>query len=233
VEPEPLIASLMELAEVLLRERTLGTNLALIAQAATETIPGCDGASIALSLRGRPATAAISTRVALEVDMVQYDTGEGPCLSALDSSRSVRIDAVETSDEFPHFAVGAGRLGVQSVLSVPAMRGDEVVGTLNLYSRNPGAFDDTSQTIGRVLAAEIAIAISRSPEYSAARNVTEQAQRDADDSADISVATGILMTTEECTAEQAAGLLQHAAPQDAQTLLQIAQRIIQQARHSR
>src|SRR5215213_3465155 len=134
----------MELSEILLRERALGTNLALIAQTATETIPGCDGASIALSLQGRPATAAISSRIALEVDMVQYDTGEGPCLTAFASSRSVRIDAVDTADEFPHFAVGAAGVGVQSVLSVPAMRGEEVVGTLNLYSRTPGAFDDTS-----------------------------------------------------------------------------------------
>jgi GAF domain-containing protein len=225
--------SLMELSEVLLRERTLGVNLALIAQAATETVTGCDGASIALSVQGRPATAAITTRVALEVDMVQYDTGEGPCLTALGSPRSVRIDAIETSEDFPHFAVGARKLGVQSVLSVPAMRGEDIVGTLNLYSRTPGAFDETSETIARVLAAQIAIAISRSPEYSAARNVTEQAQRDTDDNADISVATGILIATEDCTAEQAAGLLRHAANQDAQTVLQIAQRIIRQAKHSR
>src|SRR3954468_23772403 len=126
----------MELSEILLRERALGTNLARIAQTATETIPGCDGASIALSLQGRPATAAISTRVALEVDMVQYDTGEGPCLTAFGSSRSVRIDAVDISEDFPHFAVGAHAIGVQSVLSVPAIRGDDVVGTLNLYSRS-------------------------------------------------------------------------------------------------
>jgi AmiR/NasT family two-component response regulator len=89
------------------------------------------------------------------------------------------------------------------------------------------------ETVALVLAAQIAIAISRSPEYSAARNVTEQAQRDADDSTDISVATGILIATEQCTAEQAAGLLNHAATQDTQTVLHIAQRIIQQALHSR
>jgi hypothetical protein len=68
---DALIETLTKLSEVLLRENALGTNLAEIARTATETVPGCDGATIALSIRGKPATAAISSHVALEVDMVQ------------------------------------------------------------------------------------------------------------------------------------------------------------------
>jgi AmiR/NasT family two-component response regulator len=96
-----------------------------------------------------------------------------------------------------------------------------------------GLFDDTARSIAAVLAAQVAIVISRSPEFAAARNVAEQAQRDADDEAQVHLATGLLMVNEECTAEQAEGLLRQAADEDEQTILQIAQRILDQHRGTR
>ena len=83
-----------------------------------------------------------------------------------------------------------------------------------------------------MLATQVTIAVSRSPEFAAARDVVEQAQRDADDMSDVSVATGMLMANQSCTAEQAAGLLREAAEDDERTIVDIAQRIIQQHRTS-
>jgi GAF domain-containing protein len=229
---ENLVSALQALADVLLSQRTLGAALANIAEAATVSVPRCDAASIALSIEGRPASAAITARVALELDLVQYDKAEGPCLTAMKSMSAVRIDLVEQGDRFPHFAVAAQRLGVRSVLSLPATWGPEVVATLNLYSRT-GPFDESAETVAAVLAAQVAIAVSRSPEFAAARAVVEEAQRDVDDKATVDVATGLLMSNEGCTVEQAQGLLSHAATQDEQTIVQIAQRIIDQHDRSR
>ena len=119
-----------------------------------------------------------------------------------------------------------------SVLSIPATWGGEVVATLNLYSRS-GPFDETAGTIARLLAAQVAIAVSRSPEFAASRAVVEQGQRDAEDQANVNMATGLLMINEACTAEQAEGLLREAAANSEQTVLEIAQRIIEQHRHGR
>jgi len=212
--------------------RGIGTALANIAEAATVSVPRCDAASIALSIEGRPASAAITARVALELDLVQYDKDEGPCLTAMKSISAVRIDLVEEGDRFPHFAVAARRFGVRSVLSLPATLGPVVVATLNLYSRT-GPFDETAETVAAVLGAQVAIAVSRSPEFAAARVVVEEAQRDVDDRTTVDVATGLLMSNEACTVEQAQGLLSHAAAQDEQTVLQIARRIIDQHERSR
>lgn len=121
--------------EVLQRQRTLGGALADIAEAATSSVPGCDAASIAISIGGRAATAAITARVALELDLVQYDLDEGPCLTTYRTMSNLRIDLVEQSSSFPHFAVAAQARGVRGVLSIPATWGHDVVGTLNLYSR--------------------------------------------------------------------------------------------------
>src|SRR4051794_36952933 len=192
---EQLIGTLQELAQVLQDERTLGTALARIAEASTTSVPGCDAASVAISVEGRPSTAAITARVALELDLVQYDTDDGPCLRSFRTMSALRVDLVDAGDEFPHFSVAARQAGIRSIMSVPATWGDEVVGTLNLYSRS-GPFDESAMTIARILASQVAIAVGRSPEFAAARDVAELAQRQADDRAEISMATGLLMINE-------------------------------------
>jgi GAF domain-containing protein len=232
VTSENLISSLEELAQVLQTQHTLGAVLANIAEVATESVPRCNAASVALSINGRPATSAASARVALELDLVQYDLTDGPCLTSFRTMASLRLNMVELDEAFPHFAVAARKHGVDSVLSTPALWGDQAVATLNLYSRS-GPFDQTAAAVAAVLAAQVAIAVSRSPEFFAARSVVEQAQRDTDDRADISLATGLLMGTQACSAEQAAGLLTQAAAEDERTILDIAHRIIDQHRASR
>ncbi len=137
---------------MLQRQRTLGPLVASIAEAATVSVPGSDAAAIAISLSGRPSTAAITARVALELDMMQYDTHDGPCLTSFRTMSMVRIDLIEEGDRFPHFALGARRKGVRGVLSVPALWGPELVATLNLYS----PFDEAAASVAEVLAAQAA-----------------------------------------------------------------------------
>jgi AmiR/NasT family two-component response regulator len=96
---------------------------------------------------------------------------------------------------------------------------------MNLYSRTR-SFDESAETIAVVLAAQVAMAVSRSPEFVAARNVVEHAQRELDDEAQVGIATGLLMVNEACTVEQAERLLQSAATQDEKTIVDIANRIV-------
>jgi len=222
---EDVVNALQDLADVLQTQRTLGTALAAIAEAAVVSVPHCDAASIALSVEGQPATAAVSARVALELDLVQYDLDDGPCLTSFRNMETLRLDLVEAGDAFPHFSVAARKRGVVGVLSVPATWGNDLVATLNLYSRSR-PFDDDDAVTAKILAAEIAIAVSRSPEFASARAMVEQAQRDVDDRSDLDVAAGLLMATQGCSAEQAAGLLREAAVGQEETILAIAHRII-------
>ncbi|WP_420451807.1 GAF and ANTAR domain-containing protein [Ilumatobacter sp.] len=208
-------------------ERTLGSNLANIAETATISVPGCDMATVAISISGRPATAATSGTIALELDLVQYDLDGGPCLTSFRTARTLRLDLLEQGEAFPHFAAAARRAGVRAVLSLPATSNGFPVATLNLYSRS-GPFDESAERVGRVLAAQVSIAVSRSPELAAARTVVEAAQGEVDDRSQIALAAGMLVSAQECTLEQALALLHQSAPEDEQTTLQVARRIIDQ-----
>src|SRR5215207_4903052 len=92
---DDLVSTLQRLAEVLQAERTLGVALASIAEAATTSVPGCDAATIAIVIGGRPATAAMTGTVALELDMVQYDNDDGPCLTSFRTASALRLDLYE------------------------------------------------------------------------------------------------------------------------------------------
>jgi GAF domain-containing protein len=223
-----LVESLLELADVLNVEQGLMRALAVIAHAATRSVPGADAASIAISIAGRPATATVSAPIALEIDLVQYDTGEGPCLESFKLGKTVRLDVFEPDQPFPHFAPMAQAAGIRAVLSVPAMHDDEVVGTLNVYSRGDG-FDESSETVASILGAEIAMAIVRSPEYPAARVVADEAQQASDEHTAVGLAEGVLMGTYDVGVDQARRLIENAAETDATTLVEIAHRIIRQA----
>jgi GAF domain-containing protein len=218
---DDLVNGLQQLTEVLQTERTLGATMAGLAEAATVSVPGCDAATIAISIGGRPATAAMTGTVALELDLVQYDNDDGPCLTSFRTASALRLDVYEQGDAFPHVAIAARRVGIRAVLSVPSVWGTETIATLNLYSRT-GPFDESAETVAAVLAAQVAIAVGRSPEFAAARAVVEEAQRHTDERSQISVATGLLIASQDCTREQAEGLLRHAAARDEQTILQIA-----------
>src|SRR3954471_18027520 len=135
VTGERLVDALQQLAEGLQTQRTLGGALAGIAEAATVSVPSCDAASIAISIEGRPQTAAITARVALELDIAQYETDEGPCLASFRTIETLRLDIAEVTEAFPHVARAARAQGVRGVLSVPATWRGEIVATLNLYSR--------------------------------------------------------------------------------------------------
>jgi len=229
---DDLVNSLQQLSDVLQAQRTLGVALASIAEAATVSVPGCDAATIAISIGGRPATAAVTGTIALELDMVQYDNDDGPCLTSFRTASALRLDVYEHGEAFPHVAIAAQRVGVRAVMSVPSIWGTETIATLNLYSRS-GSFDESAETVAAVLATQVAIAVSRSPEFAAARAVVEEAQRNTDDHSQITMATGLLIGSQDCTREQAEGLLRQAATEDEQTILQIAQRIIEQHRNTR
>jgi GAF domain-containing protein len=117
----------------------------------------------------------MTDRVTLQFDLVQYDAGDGPCVAAL-GGEMIRIGYLAADERFPRFARGAADRPVQSVLSTPAIDHGHVVGSLNPYSHDVDAFDDQTQDIALVMAAEVAHALVRSAVLSTARTTREQLQ---------------------------------------------------------
>jgi transcriptional regulator with GAF, ATPase, and Fis domain len=194
-----------DVARTLIGEPDVQHTLQRIVDMAVETIEGCDHAGISF-LKGRKvSTPAASDEVPVLVDAIQYETGEGPCLSAIQDH-----DVFETGDlahekRWPLFAARAQReTGVTSMLSFRLFVAADTLGALNLYAKGPDAFDERSRTFGLVFAAHAAMGLSTA--------IHEEQMDEALASRDlIGQAKGILMAREGVDADAAFDMLKRAS----------------------
>jgi hypothetical protein len=81
---------LSNLAEVLEAEEELGRVLQRSVDQITSTVPGADMVSVTVLRDGQGETAAASDHRVWDIDQDQYAAGDGPCLEAARTRKSVR-----------------------------------------------------------------------------------------------------------------------------------------------
>jgi hypothetical protein len=193
-------AALRELAS----RQDVDETLQLAVDLATELVPGCDVADVMFLHRGGLTTPVSSDPRAREIDRIQQESDEGPCLSAAREHPVVVSDELATDERWPTFGPRAvAEVGVRSALSFQLYlhRSDgDRYGALNLYGTSPSAFVEESIALGEVFAAQCTTTLAAA----IAREGAEAALSSRDL---IGQAKGILMATEQVTAEEAFDLL--------------------------
>jgi len=193
-------------ARALLAAKDVKATLQKIVDLAVETIDGCDHAGISFMHAGSFSTPAASDGVPITVDLIQYETGEGPCLDAIrEHDEMFRSGDLGSEPRWPMFSARARReTGVTSMMGFRLFVGAETLGSLNLYSKRPEAFDDAAGAAGSVFAAHAAVALATAlhdeqmDEAVATRDVIGQAK-------------GILMAKEGVSADAAFDMLRRAS----------------------
>jgi len=90
---DELAVVVARMSGLLLSRETVESALELIVASAAEAIPASAGAGVSLiDEEGGRTTAAASDEVVREADDLQYELGEGPCLSAWSRRAVVRVD---------------------------------------------------------------------------------------------------------------------------------------------
>lgn len=103
-----------------------------------------DGAALSLLLSEITAgTLAASSQQSRDVDALQFNTGEGPCIDSVASGQPVLVDDLRHADSrWPLFVEGALAHGVEAVFALPVMVGAMNVGALDLFRSRPGPLTD-------------------------------------------------------------------------------------------
>src|SRR4051794_19435770 len=180
----------------LMNGRGLQAKLETIADLAKLLIPGCDGAGFAMVVNGKARSVGVTDAVVLEVDLIQYDTGQGPCLQAIEQANTVRLNLVDVGEEWTHFAPGAIDVGINSVLSLPITVNGTTVGALNLYSVRSDGFDSDAEALAHTLATYAASTITVSPLYVYSSDLVDHVLEQIAEREAINNAIGVVMTTE-------------------------------------
>ena len=179
----------------------------------------CDGVSLMLIGRsGHIDTPAFTSRVAYESDMAQYATGQGPCLDAMAEHATIVLDDLESDDRWPAYRARALELGVRSMISFRLFVTDDSMGALDMYARQPHAFDRRSQLLGQVFAAQASVALKAARIEAGLQ--TAMRSRDV-----IGQAKGIVMARRKVTAEMAFELLKQLSQDRNQKLHLLAEEI--------
>lgn len=225
--PPETIERLSRVTRLLKTQRTLPAQLGAVVEIVKRTVPSCNAAGIVLLIEGEPTSVAVTDKLTMEIDLVQYQTGEGPCLAAMTEGDIVRIDILERDSRFTRFAPGALDRGIHSVLSTPLAAHGRSVGALNMYSTRANAFDHRTEAAVRPIAEYAGEAIGTSPLYAYSLDMVAGLVEDLESQAIIDQATGVLMATQEKNSESALGQLRDLALRSGESMRTVAEWVIE------
>jgi len=202
-----LVAAFASLQTLTLGTARVGEFLSELAALAPQL--GGPPMSCSVTVRGdrTPYTVASSDELANQVDEVQYDQHEGPCLQALHDGVMIYVEDMQHEIRWPDYLRRAVTVGVRSSLSLPLQVGSEVIGALNLYSRQADAFEERLRQSLAVFAAQAAAALTMVLRQARQDEISTQLEQALASRTAIDQAIGILMAQQHCTADQAFDLL--------------------------
>jgi hypothetical protein len=146
--PDATVAAMARVARSLGDEADADRVLETVTHAALDAIPGADFVTITMAYPdGSLKTLAPTDEVGRLADVVQYELGEGPCLTAVLSEKTVRSENLPSEERWPRYTKRATELGIGSQMAIEIFRAGSTVAGLNVYSKTRGAFDESHHIV--------------------------------------------------------------------------------------
>lgn len=179
-----------------------------VAETALAAIPYADVISITVLSWPDSRTVACTDEDAAGLDNQQYASGRGPCLEAAMQRSPLRAVIAEEHHRWPEFVEAAQQAGIRASLSVPLMidgvdNEQELVGSLNIYSRTATAFDQFDAELMRLYSVAAGQAISNSNRWQKSRETVTQLETALVSRSDIDMAKGALIALHGCNPDEA------------------------------
>ena len=220
-----IAASITELQNLLLATSGIEQILQEVTVLAARTVGSGLSCGITLQPNGHPVTVATSDPRAAQVDEVQYELDEGPCLHSMRNSVRVSVEDTAGEERWGGFSTRAAANGIRSSLSMP-LSADGILGALNLYAPVPKAFGETEVRRAEVLAASAAATLALAARQSSTAVLTGQLREALASRSVIDQALGIIMAQERCSSTQAFAILRGASQNRNVKLREIAHQIV-------
>jgi anti-anti-sigma factor len=212
----------------LLQTRTgvVDAALRLVTTLAASTLTNADGASVTLERHGRLMTVAASDDEVKVMDRHQYDSGEGPCLSAKADGRWYYIDSLADETRWPKFVPLALEQGIHSILSSPLMTKDRPQGALNIYSSTPRAFSTHDQELAALFSEQASAVLTAAAPDEIDEEASQRLGRALTARQMIHQAQGVLMERDRLGVEDSVAALHRAARATGTTVLAYATGVV-------
>jgi putative methionine-R-sulfoxide reductase with GAF domain len=189
------------IAQDLSGKPSVGSTLEETVRLAVDVVPGAEFAGVSwLMPDAEIQTPASTDPIVGRCDAAQYAFNEGPCVQSVWDGDLYQVDDLATDDRWPRFAKAAVDLGMRSMLACQLSSPKRTVGALNLYSREPAAFDEQSRSLIVIFAAHASVALVN-------RRMEGDLRAAIESRGTIGQAIGILIERHRITPDAAFGLL--------------------------
>lgn len=218
-------ATISETAQALFAAGDVRATLDRLVTLAAAGIDGCDHAGVFVVEGDRVTAPAATGPVAVEIDALQQQLNEGPCLDAITDGGVVYASDLTDSTPWPVWASAAVAAGVRSSLSV-ALRTNEQRGALNCYGTLPHAFGTLDLGKATVLATLAGLALGAADDKQQSDRFASNLEAALVTRELIGQAQGIVMARERITADQAFDVLRRASQHLNMKLRAVAQDVV-------
>jgi len=229
-----LLLGLSGVAKIVADCRSVPDLLNDVAEFAVQAIPGVDGAGVTLidadCCTPRAEAWAATPQFVRDIDALQYAVlNEGPCVTCIRSRRPTVSGSIGGDDRWPHFGGHVARMGVHSVLALPLMIADRVIGAINAYAYRRDAFAEHAVQLGAQFAGAAAVSVYNAQLLASAQERTDRLQRAMKSRAVIDQAIGIVRSRSGGSAEEAFERLAKMSQAENVKLNLIAERLVEEA----
>jgi transcriptional regulator with GAF, ATPase, and Fis domain len=146
------------------RARDVDSALDRIVRVAVDSVDAADHAGVTLLHGGgRLETKASTGPLVDELDALQFDLREGPCVDAVrpDAPAVTVVNDLRHEQRWPRYVPRAAQLGLTAQMGLRLFTEERVHGGLNLYSTSSDVFDDGSLTMAELFAVHASLALGR------------------------------------------------------------------------
>jgi len=151
-------AALAQAAESINETHTLQDTLNAIVEATRTSLPQFAHVSVSVkNSSGTFETRAGTDQLVFDLDALQYDLGEGPCVQAIEHEPIVVVEHLRHEQRWPGYIRGAIAKGVRSQVGVRLFTKGSHVGGLNLYSTESDEVDEDCAETARLFATHAGI----------------------------------------------------------------------------
>jgi GAF domain-containing protein len=228
-EQEGLLAAVTALSAYFVGDASMQETLTRVSELARRTLQVSDEVGITLVVDGRPATYVFTDPEIPEVDQAQYETGDGPCLTAYETGETVLVASTRSALEYPRFCAAAAAHGILSVVSFPLRTPAGPIGAMNHYANRESVFGPAEIELGERFAAQAAYLLVNAQAYWDARTLSENLAEAMKSRAHIEQAKGIIMARAGTDEDGAFALLREQSQAENRKLRDVADEIVRHA----
>lgn len=204
----------------------LGDYLGEQAQLTHRQVGDIAGVAVTMRIGHAPVTIGTSSELALDVDLIQYEIGIGPCLATLKTGTAIYVPDLAADERWGEYGPRAAGRGARCCMSVPILVRARPTAVLKAYTGEVNGLSPEQQDLivarGEELAGGIALALSLSDH---AQQLDDRIAA-MDHRHVIDLAVGMVMERTRCGPTQAFSLLRRQSQRSGVKLSVVAQRLV-------